>query len=146
MPRPASPCDRRPCQSGFTLVEALVVLVIVGLLALLVAPNLIGRLGKAKGDAAQAQISTLVSAIDLFYIDMGRYPTKEEGLEALLKAPGDDPRWRGPYLRKSQALVDPWGQRFNYRLPGQHGAYDLYSNGSDNAPGGEGDARDLVSW
>ncbi|TWB09663.1 general secretion pathway protein G [Nitrospirillum amazonense] len=136
--------DRR--QRGFTLVEVLVVLVIIGLLGLLVAPNLVARLGRAKGEAAQAQINTLVSAVDLFYVDMGRYPTSDEGLEALMTAPGGDANWRGPYLRKRQALVDPWGNPYRYKVPGQHGAYDLYSWGSDNKEGGEGDAHDVTNW
>ncbi|MBB6253382.1 type II secretion system major pseudopilin GspG [Nitrospirillum iridis] len=136
----------RDTEAGFTLVEVLVVLVIIGLLGLLVAPNLVARLGKAKGEAAQAQINTLVSAVDLFYVDMGRYPSASEGLEALMTAPSGDPNWRGPYLRKRQALIDPWGNAYRYKAPGQHGAYDLYSYGSDNAEGGEGDARDVTSW
>jgi general secretion pathway protein G len=135
-----------PGQQGFTLVEMLVVLVIIGLLGLLVAPNLIHRLGMAKSDAAQAEINSLVSAVDTFAIDMGRYPTKEEGLQALLEAPNGDTGWRGPYLRKKQALIDPWGRPFHYRVPGEHGGYDLFSLGSDNAEGGEGDAHDVTSW
>ena len=133
-------------QKGFTLVEMLVVLVIIGLLGLLLAPDLVRRLGGAKSDAAQAEINSLVSAVDMFAIDMGRYPTKEEGLQALLDAPNGEPNWRGPYLRKKQALIDPWGHPFHYRVPGEHGAYDLFSLGSDNAEGGEGDARDVTSW
>ncbi|TWB39012.1 type II secretion system protein G (GspG) [Nitrospirillum pindoramense] len=136
----------REGQSGFTLVEVLVVLVIIGLLGLLVAPNLVGRLGKAKGEAAQAQINTLVSAVDLFYVDMGRYPNNDEGLEALMTAPGSDANWRGPYLRKRQALIDPWGNPYRYKVPGAHGAYDLFSYGSDNKEGGEGDAHDVTNW
>ena len=141
-PVPAPPNASR----GFTLVEMLVVLVIIGLLGLLVAPNLVSRLGHAKSDAAQAQINSLMSAVDMFGVDMGRPPTKEEGLEALLAAPGNDVNWRGPYVRKRQALIDPWGNPYRYRVPGQHGAFDLYSLGSDNAEGGEGDARDVTSW
>ena len=133
-------------QKGFTLIEMLVVLVIIGLLGLLLAPDLVRRLGGAKSDAAQAEINSLVSAVDMFAIDMGRYPTKEEGLQALLDAPNGEPNWRGPYLRKKQALIDPWGHPFHYRVPGEHGAYDLFSLGSDNAEGGEGDARDVTSW
>ncbi|EGY00082.1 general secretion pathway protein G [Nitrospirillum viridazoti Y2] len=133
-------------QRGFTLVEVLVVLVIIGLLGLLVAPNLVARLGKAKGEAAQAQINTLVAAVDLFYVDVGRYPTTQEGLEALVTAPAGDASWRGPYLRKRQALIDPWGNAYRYKVPGDHGAYDIFTYGSDNAPGGEGDARDVTSW
>lgn len=133
-------------EAGFTLVEILVVLVIIGLLGLLVAPNLVSRLGKAKSDAAQAQINTLVSAVDLFYVDMGRYPTPNEGLEALMVAPSGDVNWRGPYLRKRQSLIDPWGNPYHYKVPGQHGAYDLFSYGSDQVEGGDGDARDVTSW
>lgn len=138
--------SRRESQKGFTLVEMLVVLVIIGLLGLLLAPDLVRRLGTAKSDAAQAQINTLVSAVDMFAIDLGRYPTKEEGLQALLEAPNGETNWRGPYLRKKQALIDPWGHPYHYRVPGEHGAYDLFSFGSDNAEGGEGDARDVTSW
>ena len=147
-----SRCDLRPSrpiatdQKGFTLIEMLVVLVIIGLLGLLLAPDLVRRLGTAKSDAAQAEINSLVSAVDMFAVDMGRYPTKEEGLQALIDAPNGEPGWRGPYLRKKQALIDPWGHPFHYRVPGEHGSYDLYSLGSDNAEGGEGDARDVTSW
>ncbi len=133
-------------QEGFTLIEMLIVLVIIGLLGMLLAPDLVRRLGGAKSDAAQAEINSLVSAVDMFAVDLGRYPTKEEGLQALLEVPNGEPNWRGPYLRKKQALIDPWGRPFHYRVPGNHGAYDLYSLGSDNAEGGEGDARDVTSW
>ncbi len=138
--------QRTLARNGFTLIEMLVVLVIIGLLGLLLAPDLIHRLGMAKSDAAQAEINSLVSAVDTFAIDVGRYPTKEEGLQSLLEAPTGETGWRGPYLRKKQALVDPWGHPFRYRVPGEHGAYDLFSLGSDNAEGGDGDARDVTSW
>ncbi len=130
---------------GFTLIELMVVLFILGLLAALVAPRLIGRVGKAKQQTAQAQIQMLATALDLFYLDVGRYPTTDEGLEVLYKKSEDIPGWSGPYLDKG-VPKDPWGRDYVYKSPGEHGPYDLYSLGADGAEGGEGDNRDITNW
>ncbi len=131
--------------SGFTLVELLVVMVIIGMLAALVAPRFIRQEEKAKVKAAQAQIELLGTALDTFRLDTGRYPTSQEGLGALRRKPGGLERWDGPYIKKN-VPQDPWGKSFSYQSPGQNGPYDLASYGADGAPGGEGDDRDLTSW
>jgi general secretion pathway protein G len=129
---------------GFTLVELLVVMVILGLLAALVVPAYLGRERKARSQAAKTQIELLGTALDTFRLDIGRYPSSQEGLNALRGAPGI-PGWDGPYLKKDVPL-DPWGRAYVYNAPGEHGEYDLYSYGADGAPGGDGDARDVTSW
>jgi general secretion pathway protein G len=130
---------------GFSLIELLVVMVIIGLLAALVAPRFIRQEEKAKIKAARAQIELLGTALDTFRLDTGRYPTTQEGLDALRRQPGSVERWDGPYLKKDVPL-DPWGKPYVYRSPGEHGSYDLSSYGADASPGGEGDNRDVTSW
>lgn len=132
-------------QGGFTLVELLVVMVILGLLAALVVPSYLGRERKARSQAAKTQIELLGTALDTFRLDVGRYPTTQEGLQALRSQLSGVPRWDGPYLKKDVPL-DPWGRPYVYQSPGQHGEYDLHSYGADGAPGGEKDARDVSSW
>jgi general secretion pathway protein G len=132
-------------QRGFTLVELLVVMVILGLLAALVVPSYLGRERKARAQAAKTQIQLLGTALDTLRLDAGRYPTTQEGLEALRGAPAGLAGWDGPYLKKSVPL-DPWGREYVYESPGEHGDYDLYSYGSDGAPGGNSDASDVTSW
>ena len=131
--------------AGFSLIELLVVMVIIGLLAALVAPRFIRQEEKAKLKAARAQIELLGTALDTFRLDVGRYPTTQEGLDALRRQPGGAERWDGPYLKK-EVPMDPWGKPYVYRSPGDHGAYDLLSYGADGAPGGEGDNHDVTSW
>jgi general secretion pathway protein G len=132
-------------QQGFTLIELLVVMIIIGLLAALVGPRFIRQEEKAKVRAAKAQIELLSTALDTFRLDVGRYPSSQEGLEALMRQPGGLERWDGPYLKKDLP-PDPWGASYAYRSPGEHGPFDIISSGADKAPGGEGDNRDITSW
>jgi general secretion pathway protein G len=131
---------------GFTLVELLVVLVILGLIAAFAAPQVIKYLGSAKTDAATIQIERLSGILDLYRLEVGSYPSTEEGLQALIERPFDAKDWNGPYLKKADALIDPWGQAYVYRQPGDHGDFDLYSLGADGSDGGEGEDQDVVSW
>ncbi|MDX6748717.1 type II secretion system major pseudopilin GspG [Geminicoccaceae bacterium 1502E] len=131
-------------EGGFTLIELLVVLVILGLLAALAGPRVIGYLGGARADSARLQIESFRSALDLYRIDTGSYPTTEQGLTALMRDPGAR-GWRGPYLEGSQLPADPWGNAYLYRAPGEQGAYDLLSLGADKAPGGTGEDADVTS-
>lgn len=130
---------------GFTLIELLVVVIILGLLAALVGPRFFARVAQSKQAAARVQIELLGTALDQFKLDVGRYPTTQEGLQALQANPGNVPGWDGPYLKKDVPR-DPWGNPYQYKSPGDHGEYDLWSYGSDSAPGGEGEAADVTSW
>jgi general secretion pathway protein G len=130
-------------EGGFTLLELLIVIAILGLLGALTAIQLSGYLGRAKVDTAKLQIDQLVAALDLYRLDLGRLPSTDEGLAALLRSPADAANWRGPYLRKSEATVDPWGRPFVYRRPGEHAEYDVFSYGSDGRPGGTGEDADV---
>jgi general secretion pathway protein G len=131
--------------AGFTLLELLVVMVIIGLLAGFVGPRFFAQIGKSETKTAKAQIDALGKALDQFRLDVGRYPSSEEGLAALNERPSGDTRWAGPYLKKG-VPQDPWGKPYVYAAPGEHGEYDLLSYGKDGQPGGEGDAQDVVSW
>jgi len=131
---------------GFTLIELMVVMIILGLLAALVVPRMFGRIGEARKKAANAQIELFGTALDSFYLDVGRYPTTAEGLEALITQVSDADGWNGPYLKKPEIPSDPWNKPYHYESPGKHGDYDLYSYGADDAEGGEGDNEDIVSW
>ena len=133
-------------RSGFTLIELLVVLLILGLLAGLVGPRVLKYLGGAKSDTAQLQIAEFGAGLDLFHLEVGRYPTTEEGLPALTVEPTGADNWNGPYLKKKTIPVDPWGNPYRYNSPGENGDYDLYSLGRDNADGGDGEDADVVSW
>jgi general secretion pathway protein G len=134
-------------QAGFTLLEVLVVLVILGLLAAVVAgPQIFKYLGTAKSEAAKVQVSQISQALDLYRLEVGRYPTQEENLVALVEAPPGLTKWNGPYLKKKDAIVDPWGRQFLYKVPGEHGDYDLYTLGADNAQGGNGEDQDITNW
>jgi general secretion pathway protein G len=137
---------RRRGQRGFTLIEIMVVMAIIAMLAAMVGPRLIRQQEKAAVKAAQAQVERLGTALDTFRLDMGRYPSTQEGLAALMQPPSNSQRWDGPYLNKN-VPVDPWENPYQYRSPGGAGRpYDLFSFGADGAPGGEGDGRDINNW
>jgi general secretion pathway protein G len=133
-------------QAGFTLIELLVVLVILVLLASLVGPRVIGYLGSSRTKAAKVQIESLASALELYKLDTGSYPSTSEGLRALIESPQGASGWNGPYLTKREVPNDPWGRPYNYRAPGQHGVFDIFSLGADNQPGGTGENEDIGSW
>jgi len=130
---------------GFTLLELLVVMVIIGLLAGIVAPQYFAQIGKSNAKVARAQIESFGQALDQYRLDVGQYPSSEQGLLALRNAPQQAARWQGPYLKRD-VPEDPWGRAYVYKRPGQHGEYDLVSLGADGQPGGEGEAADVVSW
>lgn len=134
---------KRSGDAGFSLVELLVVLVIIGLLAGLVAPRVLGYLGGAKRDSALAQIRNIESALELFYLDNGRYPSVEQGLAALSTRPSDLVNWNGPYLKGADKLLDPWGKAYSYNLVDGGASYAVRSFGRDGAEGGDGEDRDL---
>jgi general secretion pathway protein G len=132
-------------QRGFTLIELLVVIIVLGLLVGLVGPRLFGRVGQSKTATAKAQIELLGAGLDQYRLDVGSYPTAAQGLDSLQRNP-NVANWNGPYLKKS-VPKDPWGNPYKYVCcPGQHGDYDLWSEGADNAPGGDGENADVTSW
>jgi general secretion pathway protein G len=131
---------------GFTLIELLVVLMILGLLAGVVGPRVMNYVGGAKSNTAKLQIEEFGSGLDLFYLEIGRYPTTDEGLLALADQPSGVDIWHGPYLRKRTIPSDPWGNSYRYSSPGENSDYDLYTLGRDDADGGEGEDSDIVSW
>jgi general secretion pathway protein G len=132
-------------QRGFTLLELLVVMVIIGLLAGYVAPRYFGQIGKSEAKVAQAQVDALNKALAQYRLDVGHFPTSDQGLAALNARPSNEPKWGGPYLSKTVPL-DPWDRAYNYRSPGEHGEYDLYTHGKDGKPGGSGEDADVTSW
>jgi len=137
-------CQR---QSGFSLIELLVVLTIIALLGAVVGPQVIKNLGRAKSDTAKIQIDDFGAALDLYYLDLGRYPTTNEGLNALVSAPATlSAGWNGPYLKKGTVPKDPWGNDYRYQSPGNNGVYDLFTYGADNQADGDDENRDIVSW
>ncbi len=136
---------RRRSQRGFSLIELIVVLVILGLLATVVGPQVMSRLAKGKAEIAKIQINQLDGAIGLFRFDVGRYPTTSEGLRALIENAGIQ-NWTGPYLDSRKIPKDPWNRDYEYRSPGQNGDFDLWSFGADGTQGGEDDAADITSW
>lgn len=137
--------ELRKREKGFSLIELIVVLVILGLLATVVGPRVMQRLSQGKIEIARLQIDQLDGALGLFHFDVGRYPTSAEGLQALIEDPGID-NWSGPYLDKKTLPTDPWNREYQFRSPGVHGDYDLWSNGADGQEGGEGDGVDVTSW
>ncbi len=136
----------RKSERGFSLIELIVVLVILGLLAAVVGAKIFGKFFQAKREIARIQISEFEGALNLFNFLVGRYPTTSEGLEALVSNPGNIQSWNGPYLKKEVVPEDPWHRPYVYRCPGQHGEYDLFSYGPDGVEGGEGENADITSW
>jgi general secretion pathway protein G len=133
-------------ERGFTLVEILVVITIIGLIMALVGPRVLNYLSESKAKAAKIQIESFSTALDLYFLDVGRYPSSSEGLAALVQRPGGIQTWNGPYLRSATVPNDPWNRPYIYRSPGEHGAYDIISYGADGQEGGSGSAADVVSW
>jgi general secretion pathway protein G len=133
-------------RSGFTLIELLVVLVILGLLAGLVGPQVMKHVGSSKSKTAFLQIEELSSALEMYKLEIDAYPSTEQGLSVLVQKPAGAAKWNGPYLRKALLPKDPWGREFRYRHPGEHGAFDLYTLGADNAEGGEDENSDVANW
>lgn len=135
----------RPAELGFTLLELLVVMVIIGLLAGYVGPKYFSQVGKSQVKTAKAQIDALEKALDQYRLDTGRYPGMDQGLAALITRPPNEAKWDGPYLKKSVPL-DPWGNPYVYKIPGEHGEFDLVSLGKDGQVGGTGEAADITNW
>ncbi len=145
----ASSRDRRATvnrdgERGFTLVEMLVVITIIGLIMGLIGPRVLNYLGESKVKTARIQLQSFSGALDLFYLDVGRYPSSSEGLAALARRPPGVAAWNGPYLKGGAVPNDPWNGPYVYRAPGEHGAYDILSYGSDGQEGGSGTAADVV--
>jgi general secretion pathway protein G len=139
---------RRPRhgQRGFTLVEILVVITIIGLIMSLVGPRVLGYLADSKIKAAKVQIESFASALDLYFLDVGQYPSNSDGLGALVQRPANARAWSGPYLRGGMVPKDPWGNPYVYRFPGQYSTYDILSLGADGQEGGTGTGADITSW
>ena len=137
--------QNQPTQHGFTLLELLVVMVIIGLLVGYVGPKYFAQIGKSEVKAAKSQIDSLGKALDQYRLDTGHYPTTEQGLNALVTKPANEPKWDGPYLAKALP-PDPWGRPYVYKDPGEHGDYDLLSLGKDGQAGGTGENADVTNW
>ncbi len=136
---------KRMMQLGFTLLELLVVMVIIGLLVGYVGPKYFAQIGKSEVKTTRSQIDALGKALDQYRLDTGHYPTTEQGLAALNAAPAGEAKWGGPYLQKNLP-DDPWGKPYQYKAPGEHGEYDLWSFGKDAQPGGSDESADIVNW
>jgi general secretion pathway protein G len=140
-----SPGRRRAADAGFTLIELLIVLGILALLASFVAPQVLRYMGKARTDAAKVQINAIASALELYALDNGGYPPQQVGLAGLMQAPQGATRWGGPYLKKAEGLIDPWGRPYQYRIPGRAGPFDVFTLGRDNTQGGTGEDTDIAN-
>ncbi len=136
---------RRGGQSGFTLVEMLVVITIIGLIMALVGPRVLNYLSESKVKTARIQIESFSQALDLFFLDNGRYPSSSEGLSALVQRPGNAGSWNGPYIKTGAVPADPWGHPYVYRAPGEHGPYEIASYGSSGQPGAAGNGGEIKS-
>ncbi len=132
--------------SGFTLVELLVVLIILGLVASIAGPNVMKYLGSSKAKTAKLQLKEIESSLELFFLDTGKYPSTTAGLKMLVSNTDSVAGWNGPYFKTAQLPDDPWGNPYRYQAPGEHGVFDLLSLGADNQPGGEGDDTDITNW
>lgn len=124
----------------------MVVLLILALLASIAAPRVIKNLSRAKTETAKIEINALGEAVDAYHLDTGQYPSSQDGLKALLQAPPGTTSWDGPYIKKTESLIDPWGHPYLYQYPGRHGAFDVYTLGSDQSVGGAGEAQDVGNW
>ena len=133
-------------QRGLTLLELLIVIIILGLIGVVGSLQVVSYLGRAKTDTAKLLVDQLSTALDLYRIDVGRLPSTDEGLTALIDRPDAARNWNGPYLKKRAALSDPWGRAIQYRQPGEHGEFDLFSFGADGRPGGDGEDKDVTNW
>jgi general secretion pathway protein G len=136
----------RAGERGYSLLELLVVLAILGLIIAIAAPRVIGYFDSSKAKAAEIQIANIAAALDLYYLANGAYPTEQQGLKALVERPEGVQSWDGPYLNRADGIVDPWDRPFIYRQPGQHGKFDVLTFGADGKEGGEDEDRDLGSW
>lgn len=143
--RKAIPAGLFRIARGFTLLELLVVMVIIGLLASYVAPRYFAQVGKSEVKAAKAQIDAFEKAMETYRLDVGRYPSTEQGLAALVTAPAGVGKWQGPYLKKA-VPPDPWGNAYQYKQPGDHGDFDILSYGRDGRPGGQNEDADIGNW
>ena len=141
-----APNPSRRGEHGFTLVELLVVMVILVLLASVVGPRVLGYLGTSRSKTAKVQIEALAASLELYKLDNGQYPSSADGLQALVERPSGKASWSGPYLKKRQVPLDPWGVAYNYRFPGKHGEFDIFSYGADKKEGGSGEDADVVGW
>lgn len=139
-----TPTDKS--EEGLTLLEVLVVLFIMAAVTLVVGPRVLKYIGQAKTDTGMVQLENVSSALELYFLETGQYPTSSQGLGALIEAPIGVENWDGPYLKKASGIIDPWGREFLYRYPGKNGEFDIYSLGADNAQGGTGDDQDINSW
>jgi len=133
-------------ERGMTLIEILVVLTLIGVVLGVVGSNYLGKSEQAKAKATKIEIEQIAQSLDLFKLELGRYPTTQEGLQALVTAPSGMPNWAGPYWKKSAVPKDPWGHEYKYAQPGSHGAYDIISLGADGTEGGEGVNKDITNW